>query len=259
MSVNIHPWASVSPNAIIGENVIIGPFSVIENDVVIGDNTYIHPHAVLLDGSRIGNDCNIFSGAVIGAKPQDLKFKGETTYAIIGDRTVIRECATINRGTEATGRAQIGTDCLIMAYCHVAHDCTIGNHVVMSNVSQLAGHVTIGDWVILGGLAKIIQFCTVGDHAMIGADCKIAKDILPYALVGRYPGKIEGVNKIGLRRRGFSDEMVDDISSFYSSVFFSGFNTTDGIEAYTKNNEHIIPEVQLCLDFIKRSKKGIVR
>lgn len=106
-----------------------------------------------------------------------------------------------------------------MAYCHVAHDCTIGNHVVMSNVSQLAGHVTIGDWVILGGLAKIIQFCTVGDHAMIGADCKIAKDILPYALVGRYPGKIEGVNKIGLRRRGFSDEMVDDISSFYSSVF----------------------------------------
>jgi len=259
MSVQIHPLASVSAKAQLGKDIVIGPFVVIEDDVIIGDNSYILPHAVLLNGSRIGKDCKIFPGAVIAAQPQDLKFKGEHTLAIIGDRTVIRECVTVNRGTEATGRAQVGADCLIMAYCHIAHDCTVGNNVVMSNVAQLAGHVTLGDWVILGGLAKIIQFCTVGSHAMIGADCKVTKDIVPYALIGRDPSKVEGVNKIGLKRRGFTDEMVDEISSFYSTVFFSGLNTTDGITSYLHHTSFIIPEVQVCIDFIKTSSKGIVR
>lgn len=219
MSVLIHPLASVAPEARIGNNVTIGPFAVIESDVEIGDGSIISAHATLMNGSRIGSECSVFPGAVIGAVPQDLKFKGENTLAIIGDRTVIRECATVNRGTEATGRAIIGKDCLIMAYCHVAHDCTVGDHVIMSNVSQLAGHVSIGDWVILGGLAKVIQFCTVGNHAMIGADCKITKDVAPYALIGREPAKVEGVNKIGLRRRGFSNEAIDAIQELYSAVF----------------------------------------
>ncbi|MFM6956677.1 MAG: acyl-ACP--UDP-N-acetylglucosamine O-acyltransferase [Ignavibacteria bacterium] len=259
MSVQIHPLACVAPEAHIGTNVTIGPFAVIESDVEIGDGTTISAHATILHGSRIGSECAIFPGAVIGAVPQDLKFQGEKTLAIIGDRTVIRECATVNRGTEATGRAIIGTDCLIMAYCHVAHDCTVGNHVIMSNVSQLAGHVSIGDWVILGGLAKVIQFCTVGDHAMIGADCKVTKDVAPYALIGREPAKVEGVNKIGLRRRGFSNEAIDAIQELYSSVFFSGMNTTDGLEEYERRYPIVLPEVGSCIQFIRSSRKGIIR
>lgn len=259
MSVEIHPLASVAPQAKLGTNVTIGPFAVIESDVEIGDGSTIYSHATILNGSRIGNDCSIFPGAVIGAVPQDLKFKGEQTFSIIGDRTVIRECATVNRGTDATGRAIIGKDCLIMAYCHVAHDCTVGDHVVMSNVSQLAGHVTIGNWVILGGLAKIIQFCSVGDHAMIGADCKVTKDVAPYALIGREPAKVEGVNKIGLRRRGFSNQAIDAIQELYSAVFFSGMNTTDGMEEYERLHAHILPEVESCISFIRSSQKGIIR
>lgn len=259
MSVEIHPLASVAPGAKIGTNVTIGPFAVIESDTEIGDGSIIHAHATILNGSRIGQECAIFPGAVIGAVPQDLKFKGEQTFAIIGERSVIRECATINRGTEATGRAIIGKDCLIMAYCHVAHDCTVGDHVVMSNVSQLAGHVTIGNWVILGGLAKIIQFCSVGDHAMIGADCKVTKDVAPYALIGREPAKVEGVNKIGLRRRGFSNQAIDAIQELYSAVFFSGMNTTDGMEEYERLHENVLSEVQACISFIRSSQKGIIR
>ncbi|MFN5112934.1 MAG: acyl-ACP--UDP-N-acetylglucosamine O-acyltransferase [Ignavibacteria bacterium] len=259
MSVEIHPLASVAPEAQLGTNITIGPFAVIEPDVKIGDGSTIYSHATLLNGSRIGQDCSIFPGAVIGAVPQDLKFKGEQTFAIIGDRTVIRECATVNRGTDATGRAIIGKDCLIMAYCHVAHDCSVGDHVVMSNVSQLAGHVTIGNWVILGGLAKIIQFCSVGDHAMIGADCKVTKDVAPYALIGREPAKVEGVNKIGLRRRGFSNQAIDAIQELYSAVFFSGMNTSDGMEEYERLHEHVLPEVEKCISFIRSSQKGIIR
>lgn len=259
MSVHIHPLASVAPEARIGNNVTIGPFAVIESDVEIGDGSIISAHATLMNGSRIGSECSVFPGAVIGAVPQDLKFKGENTLAIIGDRTVIRECATVNRGTEATGRAIIGKDCLIMAYCHVAHDCTVGDHVIMSNVSQLAGHASIGDWVILGGLAKVIQFCNVGNHAMIGADCKITKDVAPYALIGREPAKVEGVNKIGLRRRGFSNEAIDAIQELYSAVFFSGMNTTDGLEEYQRLHPNMLPEVLSCMDFIRSSRKGIIR
>lgn len=259
MSVEIHPLASVAPDAKLGINISIGPFAVIESDVEISDGSTIYSHATILNGSRIGQECSIFPGAVIGAVPQDLKFKGEHTLSIIGDRSVIRECATINRGTDATGRAIIGKDCLIMAYCHVAHDCTVGDHVVMSNVSQLAGHVTIGDWVILGGLAKIVQFCSVGDHAMIGADCKVTKDVAPYALIGREPAKVEGVNKIGLRRRGFSNQAIDAIQELYSAVFFSGMNTSDGLEEYERLHQQRMPEVESCISFIRSSPKGIIR
>jgi UDP-N-acetylglucosamine acyltransferase len=259
MSADIHPAAIVSPKARLGQNVKIGPFSIIEEDVEIGDGTHIMPHVTIFNGARIGNECRIYPGAVIAAEPQDLKFKGEPTQAVIGHRTVVRECATINRGTGASGKAIVGSDCLIMAYCHVAHDCVVGNNVIMSNVAQLAGHVTLGDWVILGGMAKVVQFCTVGSHAMVGADCKITKDVLPYSLIGRDPSKVEGVNKVGLRRRGFQAEVIQSIDEFFTHLFFAGFNTTDALAAYKEQHQQIIPEIQLCIDFINNSRKGIIR
>lgn len=255
----IHPSAIVSSRASIGAEVRIGAFSVIADDVEIGDGTEIHPHVVINDGARIGKECRFFSGCVIAGEPQDLKFKGEKTLAIIGDRTVVRECATISRGTASTGITVVGSDCLIMAYSHVAHDCIVGDRVILSNGTQLAGHVTIGDWAILGGMAKVVQFCTVGKHAMIGADVKITKDVPPFAFVGREPPRIEGVNKIGLRRRDFTDDSITTIESVYDAVFFSGLNISDGIGLYRKNNTVLSPEAEEILVFIERSKKGVLR
>ncbi len=255
----IHPTAIVSNKATIGENVKIGAFSIIDDDVVIGDNTEIRSNVVLANGSRIGKDCIICNGAVIATEPQDLKFKGEATYAYVGDRTVIREYATINRGTDSTGETKVGSDCLIMTYCHVAHDCVVGNHVVMSNLVQLAGHVTIEDWVGLGGVAKIHQFCTVGAHAFVGADVLAVKDVAPYTLIGRKPAQVEGINKVGLRRRGFENDTINKIQSFYDTILFSGFNNRDGIANYKEKNSEVVPEVQLCIDFIEKSTRGIYR
>ncbi len=255
----LHPTAIISPDARLGAGVRVGAFSVIAGDVEIGDGTEIHPHVVINDGARIGKDSRFFSGCVIAGEPQDLKFKGEKTLAIIGDRTVVRECATISRGTASTGMSVVGSDCLIMAYSHVAHDCMVGDRVILSNATQLAGHVGVGDWAILGGMAKVVQFCTVGKHAMIGADVKITKDVPPFAFVGREPPRIEGVNKIGLRRREFSDERIVAIEGVYDAVFFSGLNISDGIARYRKQNPGISPEAEEILVFIERSKKGVLR
>lgn len=254
----IHPTALVSPEAKLGENVKIGAFSIIEDDVEIGDNTVVRSSVVIANGSRIGKDCLICHGAVIGTEPQDLKYANERTYAKIGDRNTIREYATINRGTTATYETRVGSDCLIMTYCHIAHDCHIGNNIVMSNVTQLGGHVTMEDWVITGGVVKIHQFCTVGKHTMIGADVKIVKDVPPYTLIGRVPPQVEGVNKIGLRRRGFSPELVQEIINFYDVVLFSGLNTTDGINKY-RSREVILPEIEETIKFIENSTRGIYR
>ncbi len=258
MSVQIHPTAIISPEVKLGENVIIGPFSIIEDDVEIGDNTNIKSSAVIGKGARIGKNVQIFSSAVVGTQPQDLKFRGETTYTIIGDNTVIREFATINRGTAETGKTEVGKNCLIMSYCHVAHDCLVGDNVIMSNVAQLAGHVTIEEWVILGGVTKIHQFCKVGKHSMIGADTKVTKDVAPYTLIDRKPAQVEGINKIGLRRRGFSPELIKEIELFYDTILFSGQNNTDGIASFLKNNIPS-PEVNYIIDFIKTSVRGIHR
>lgn len=254
----IHSTAIVSEKAKIGINVKIGPYCVINDDVEIGDDTQLFSNVVLDNGTRLGSECKIFSGAVIGTAPQDLKYDGETTYAIIGNRTVVREYATINRATVATGKTTIGDDCLVMAYSHVAHDCHLGNHVILSNVSQLAGHVTLGDWVILGGLAKVTQFCTVGKHSMIGADVKIVKDVAPYCLVGRNPAQVEGINKIGLRRRGFEKDVIDEIENFFDVLLFSGLNNRDGIEKFIKG-KNVVVEVEEVINFIKNSTKGIHR
>jgi UDP-N-acetylglucosamine acyltransferase len=254
----IHPSAVVSPKARIGENVTIGPFAVIDDDVEIGDGTDIRSGVVIGNGARIGRDCKIFPGATISLEPQDLKYKGEPTLAIIGDRTTIRECVTLNRGTTYSGEARVGSDCLIMAYCHIAHDCVIGDHVIISNACQLAGHVTVQDWAILGGMANIHQFCTVGKHAMIGANVLLTKDVTPYALTGRDPVRVMGINKIGLRRRGFSNEEISAIDDFYNVVFFGGLNTTEGIARF-KNEKEMSPLVQEVIEFIQNSKRGVYR
>ena len=256
--ITIHPQAIVSPKARIADNVRIGAFTVIDDDVEIGESTDIRAHVVLSNGTRIGKESIIYPGAVIGSEPQDLKFKGEPTLAVIGDRTVIRECVTVNRGTSHSGKAVVGNDCLLMAYSHVAHDCVVGDHVILSNVTQLAGHVTIGDWAILGGMVKVVQFCTVGAHAMVGADVKVTKDVPPYTLIGRNPARIESINKVGLRRRGFTNETIQEIDDFFMTVYFSTYNVSDGIAAYCDAVPVPCPEVQQCIEFIRNSKKGTI-
>lgn len=254
----IHQTALVSPKATIGTGVRIGAFSIVEDDVIIGDDADIRSSVVIANGARIGNECVIFSGSIIGTAPQDLKYCGQPTEVFIGARTVVREYATINRGTQATGKTTVGEDCMIMAYCHVAHDCTLGNHVIMANLTQLAGHVTIEDWVILSGAAKILQFCTVGKHAMIGADTKITKDVAPFLIVDGKPPKVGNINQVGLSRRGFSREEIADIDAFYTTLLRSGLNTSDGI-AKVLETETPSYHVYEAIEFIIKSKKGIHR
>ena len=254
----IHSTAIISDKAKIGKNAKIGPYSVIEDDVVIGDNVDIHANVVIYNGARIGNNCRFFPGAVISAEPQDLKYNNEPTQTIIGNDNVIRECATIHRGTTATGKTVLGDNNLIMAYCHIAHDCHLGSNIIMSNTTQLAGHVAIDDWVVIGGVVKITQFCTVGKHTMLGADSKITKDVAPYCLLGRIPAQVEGINKVGLSRRGFTTEKIKEIQNFYNVVLFSGKNNRDGI-AYYKKNYEMSDEIEECINFIENSKRGILR
>jgi UDP-N-acetylglucosamine acyltransferase len=254
----IHPQAIVDEGAALGEGVRVEPFAVIHHSVSIGARTVIMSGAVILPHSTIGSDCVIYPGAVIGADPQDLRFDNRITYTTIGDRTTIRECVTVNRGSHSDNTS-VGNDCLIMAYSHIAHDCTVGNNVVIANASQLGGHVEIGDWAILGGVSKVHQFCKVGAHAMIAADAMVTKDVVPYALTGRSPVKIEGVNKVGLRRRGFSTTLIDQIDAFYSVIFFSGHNMTDGLAKYEAEHTDIAPEIQSVIDFIRQSKRGAYR
>ena len=258
MEQNIHPSAIIAPDAKIGIDVKIGPYCIIEGDVEIGDRTELKVGVVLGKGARIGADCVIFSYAAIATAPQDLKYKDEPTYAIVGDRTTIREYTTINRATTHSYKTIVGSDCLLMAYCHVAHDCIVGNNVIMANVAQLAGHCTVGNFVNMGAFAKMHQFCNIGDQAMVGADLKVVKDIPPFALIGKIPPKIEGINKIGLSRRGFAQETINEIDTLYNDIFFSGFNTSDGIKKYLERGT-TINETQSCIDFIKGSKRGCYR
>jgi UDP-N-acetylglucosamine acyltransferase len=253
-----HPTAIISNKAKIGDNVKIGAYSIIEDDVEIGDNTEIYSHSIIANGARIGSHCRIFYHTVISAEPQDLKYNNEPTLAIIGDRNCIREFTSIHRGT-TTGKTVIGNDNLIMAYCHIAHDCRLGSNNIMSNTSQFAGHVHAGDWIVFGAFAKVHQFCSIGSHAMVGADIKCVKDIAPYTLIGKIPPKTEGINKIGLRRRGFAKELIDEIDYFYKCVLFSGLNTTDGIKKYLESNANVPDEIMNCINFINTSNKGIYR
>ena len=205
----------IHPNAKIASNVTIEPFTTIQQDVEIGENTWIGPNVTIMDGARIGANCKVFPGAVISAVPQDLKFKGEESLTIIGDHTVIREFTTINRGTSATGKTEIGSHCLIMAYSHIAHDCLVGNHCIFSNNSALAGHITIGNHVVLAGLTAIQQFCSIGDFAFISGGSLVRKDIPPYTKVARDPLIFVAVNSIGMERNGVGKEQIRLVQEVY--------------------------------------------
>ena len=248
----------IHPDAKIGENVVIGPFVYIEADVEIGDGTVIDSGANILSGSRIGKNCHIHSGAVIGGDPQDLKYKGEQTYAIIGDNTTIREFATINRGTASKGKTVIGNNCLIMAYCHVAHDCILHNNIIMSNACQIAGEVEIEDFAVIGGGTLVHQFTHIGPHIMLQGGSHVNKDIPPYAMVGREPITYIGINVVGLRRRGFTPEQLGRIQETYRYIYFSDLNNSDAIQRIEEETESS-PERDCIVEFVRNSTRGIVR
>lgn len=253
---HIHPTSIVSPEAQIADDVEIGPFCIVEGDVKINSGTKLLSHVVIYSGARIGKNNKIFPGSVIAAVPQDLKFNNEYTEVFIGDNNTIREAVTISRATSATKRTIVGNNNLLMAYVHVAHDCVVGNNCVLANCVELAGHVHVEDYVIIGGLTGVHQFTSIGRHAMIGACSKIVKDIPPYSLFSGNPVSYEGLNIIGLRRRGFKEEAISSLKSAFSILYNSAFNTTqaiNNIKEVVKSTE----EVQHLLKFIQQSRRGI--
>ncbi len=254
----VHQTAVVSPKARLSDGVTVGPYAVIEENVVIGRNSSIASSVLLADGAVIGENVRISHGVVIGTLPQDLKFGGEKTRALVGDNTVIREYVTMNRGTKAHGDTTVGKNCMLMAYSHVAHDCIIGDNVIMANSVNLAGHVEVDDYAILGGVLPVHQFVKIGAHCMVGGGYRVQQDICPYALVAGYPLKVLGINSIGLRRRGFSHDVIARLEKTFKILFFSGLNTTQAVERI--NNEiEIGPEIQNVLAFLGRSNRGIVK
>ncbi|MBU8932758.1 MAG: acyl-ACP--UDP-N-acetylglucosamine O-acyltransferase [candidate division Zixibacteria bacterium] len=255
---NIHPTAIVSAKAELAETVTVGPYSIVEDNVQIGEGTKIASSALIASGARIGENVTIAHGAVVSTVPQDLKFGGEETTAIIGDGTTIREYATVNRGTTDKRRSQIGKNCLIMAYAHVAHDCTLGDNVIMGNACTLAGHIEIGDYAILSGVLPVHQFVKIGAHAMIGGGFRVPQDVCPYAMAAGYPLKIAGLNIVGLKRRGFKLDTVKALREVFKLLFFSELNTTQAVDRIKEELE-IIPEIQVILDFINDSKRGLVK
>lgn len=255
---NIHSSAVVSPKAELGDGITIGPHAVIEESVIIGHGTSIGSSALLAPGAIIGQNVRISHGAVIGTNPQDLKFGGEITQAKIGDNTVVREYVTINRGTKAHGETSVGRDCFIMAYAHVAHDCIVGNNVILANSVNMAGHVEIHDWATIGGVVPIHQFVKIGAHCMVGGGFRVPQDICPFSLVGGYPLKVVGLNSIGLRRRGFAIDRIRILERAFKFLFFSGLNTSQAIERINAEVEKTA-DIQLVLEFIARSDRGIIK
>ncbi|HHU00906.1 acyl-ACP--UDP-N-acetylglucosamine O-acyltransferase [Xiashengella succiniciproducens] len=253
-----HPLSVIHPEAQIGPGVEIGPFVTIDKNVIIGEGTRIGSNATILSGTRIGKNCNIFPGAVIGAVPQDLKFAGEETTVEIGDNTTIREFATINRGTKAKGKTVIGNNCLIMAYVHVAHDCAIGNNVILVNSVQVAGEVEIDDWAIVGGTTAIHQFVRIGAHVMVAGGSLVSKDIPPYVKAGRERLSYMGVNSIGLRRRGFTNEQIRDIQDCYRVLYLSKLNNTDAL-AKIESDLPPTQEREVIVSFVRNSQRGIIK
>ena len=254
----ISPLASIHPAAKIGKDVEIGPFVFIDQDVEIGDRTRIDANATICRYTKIGQDCHVFPSAVIGAIPQDLKFKGEVTWTIIGDRNVMRECCTIHRGTASKGQTVVGNDNLIMAYCHVAHDCILHDHIIMSNTVQLAGEVEVDDFAILGGGSLVHQFTHIGGYVMIQGGSKVNKDIPPFIIVAREPIAFCGINSVGLSRHGFSLERVHTIQDVYRQIYNSGLNVSQAV-AQVESSIEPSEDRDMILNFIKSSPRGIVR
>ncbi len=248
----------IHPNAKIGNNVTVEPFSTIAADVEIGDGTWVGPNVTVMDGARIGKNCKIFPGAVIAGIPQDLKFRGEKTTAEIGDNTVIRECVTVNRGTASRGNTMIGKNCLIMAYVHVAHDCSIGNYCILVNNVGLAGEVVVEDFVIIGGMSAVHQFSKIGTHSMIGGTSKIRQDVPPYIKASKDPLSYVGINSVGLRRRNFSNEIIYNINDAYRIIYQQGLNTSNALKK-VEDTIPASPERDKIISFISSSERGIIR
>lgn len=253
-----HSLTYIHKDAKIADNVTVDPFSYIAGNVEIGEGTWIGPNVTVLDGARIGKNCKIFPGAVISAIPQDLKFKGEETTAEIGDNTTIRECVTVNRGTAAKSKTVVGSNCLLMAYVHVAHDCILGNNIIIGNSTQLAGEVEIDDWAILSSTVLVHQFVRIGSHVIISGGSLVRKDVPPYVTAAREPLCYVGINAIGLRRRNFSSKEITNIQQIYRLFYQEGLNTANAIERI----ENEVPDGEAkttVLDFVKGSTRGFMK
>ena len=254
----IHSRAEIHPDAKIGKNVEIGPFSCIYGDVEIGEGTWIGPNVTIFDGARIGKNCKIFPTAVISADSQDLKYNGEKTTVEIGDNTIIREAVTIHKGTADRCKTVIGNNCLLMAYVHVAHDCIIGNNVIIANAAGLSGHITIDDFAVIEGMVGGQQFTHVGMHAFVGGTSRIRKDVPPFIKVAKEPLSYIGVNSIGLKRRGYSEESIRRIEDIYRILFIQNKNISKGSQI-VQNEIQDCEEKTIVLDFIKNSKNGLIK
>jgi len=255
----IHPSAIIDPGAVLADDVEVGPFAVIGPEVEIGRGTRVGPHAVIKGPSVIGEDNRIFQFASVGEDPQDKKYDGERTHLIMGDRNVVRESATIHRGTvQDCGETRIGSDNLLMAYTHVAHDCIIGDHVIMANAASLGGHILVEDWAILGGFTIVHQFCRIGAHSFSAMGSVVAKDIPPYVTIDGHPAVPRGINTEGLRRRSFSTESIAAIRRAYRLLYLSGMKLDDAVAAIGKlADDHA--EVRCMADFVANSRRSIVR
>lgn len=252
------PLAYVHPQARVAKNAVIEPFVNIERNVEIGEGTWIGSNVTIMEGVRIGNNCKVFPGAVIGAIPQDLKYAGEETTVEIGDNTTIREFVTINRGTKESWKTVIGKNCLLMAYVHIAHDCFIDNRVILGNAVNLAGHISIGEYAQLSGLTAVHQFVKIGAHSFISGGSLVRKDVPPYTKAAREPLSYAGVNSIGLRRRGFSNEKIIEIQDIYRYIYIKGLNVSQAV-SYIEANMPSSPERDDILSFIAQSNRGIMK
>ena len=255
--LGVHPTALVDDGAVLGTDVVVGPYAILGPGVRVGARTRIGPHVLIERDTLLGEGCRIGKGAVLGTDPQDLKYKGERSELIVGERTVVREYATLNRGSAASGRTVVGSDCLLMAYVHVAHDCRLGNHVVLSNAVNMAGHVTIEDWVVVGGLVGgIHQYVRIGAHVFVGGGARVTQDVPPYCRTGGGRPRLYGLNTVGLERRGFPAGTRGHLKRAYRILFQSGLNVSQGIGRVEAEVEQI-PEVRHLLDFIRTSERGI--
>ena len=252
------PLAYIHPDAKIARNVVVEPFTTIHNNVTIGSGTWIGSNVTIMEGAVIGENCRIFPGAVISAIPQDLKFEGEDSQVVIGNNVTIRECVTINRGTSAYGKTEIGDNCLIMATAHIAHDCILKNNVIVVNGVLLAGHVTVGEYAIIGGSSGIHQFIHIGAHAMISGGSLVRKDVPPFTKAAKEPLSYIGMNSIGLRRRGFDSEKIHEIQDIYRILYQKNNNTSQAVGIIEAEYE-ATPERDLILQFIRNSKRGIMK
>jgi UDP-N-acetylglucosamine acyltransferase len=258
LEIRIHPTAQVDATAALGPGVEIGPWTIVGPNVRIGARTTVGSHVLIERDTTVGEECRIHKGAVLGSDPQDLKYLGEQTFLEVGDRTVIREYATLNRGTVEEGVTTVGSDCLLMAYTHVAHDCHLGNHVILSNAVNMAGHVTIGDWAIVGGMTPIHQFVRIGEHAFVGGASRCSHDVPPYTRMSGNPGQLFGLNSVGLQRRGFSEEVRTALKKAYRILFRSKEGTLAENVVRAREEVEQFPEVVNLIEFLESSERGLI-